>query len=854
MADNSVYITGAASGAFVDALNGLPQWATESTAKSIESVLNKMYKLQSTTLSRLAKAGGSGGALNESEIKKVKEGLSDFDKELAKAIKDLEKQNKLTKEEEAQRKKEQRIQSAVSGARAIFVGAIIQGANNIKEAIISSVNVFDDLYKSGINVVSGFTGAATGFEALQQLTTMTGVRYTELAEIMKRYSTAVNAFGAQKFARAIKEASAELRPFGFSAKESAELLGAYLESQRGYADTSAKTQAQLDSDLVTFGKRITKLSQATGISREKLLQNIEAISHSVEANILAGQVSAEASDSTMAFIGSFKDQRVGQAFLRMMTDAIKPLNETFMNFQKVGFGGFGQKLMNFTQQLATITDPEEKQRAVAEFMKANKQEISVMMQRANLLRQAGVQEANGVLEILTGMEQQARGYKEVSEEERKRMQETSEASKAFQNELEKLKSHFQSIFAATIPMLNFFTSVLASLNEFLTTINKGITDAENWINSIKLFTDAFGEIDLRAAIGLTAVFAGLVAGGIVLKNIFKVFSSWLWGIISGGGGDNGGKGGRGRRGRGGATGRAGSMVGSAAGSAADGFLTGLGKGLQAIGNPKALLGVVGLAGLAGSLWVTAKAVQEFTKINWEDIAKAGVTLGALGTTGALLGLLAPKMIIGAAGLAALGGAAWVIGKAAQEIGDGIGKMGKGFEIFSNLDGSNLIKVAQGIGALSVALVAFAAGNIVSAGGNVISSIADGISSLFGGNTTVEKLKELAELGPGLMQTATAVSMLSGAPQGGTANSTSSPASSTVNSPSAVSTKQINTGEKAQVQDPSRPLGAGVSKPPADAGINTALAHQSALLEQMVQSLNSLVSTNKDILKYTRVHS
>jgi len=409
MADNSVFITGAAEGAFVEAMEGLPPWATQKTAEDIESILRKSLGIQTKALSELVKCCGGKGQSPE-EIKKTNDELGKLVKNLKKENDEYPKRRKFWRDENDanERKRRQWREDQKQSAHGFSISALlIKVGEGAKQAFEDNVNTFDQLYRAGINVVSGFEGAASGFEALQQMAALTGVRYTELAATMEKYSAAVNSFGAAKFAKAMTIASAELYKFGYSTKETGELLGAYLETQRGFNNVNSKTQEEVVKDLTKFGERITKVSTATGMMRSKILDNLDALSKSVEATILAGQIGADASQRTQEFVASFGRKDVGEAFLRMMTDAIKPLNTTFMDFQKIGFGGFGQKLMNFTQSLKGL-DPEEAQRLTAEFVAANQAEMGQITQQANLLRQVGMREADGALTMIAGMEQSAR--------------------------------------------------------------------------------------------------------------------------------------------------------------------------------------------------------------------------------------------------------------------------------------------------------------------------------------------------------------------------------------------------------------------------------------------------------------
>ena len=533
MADNSVFISGAAEGALAGALEGLPPWATEDTAKNIEGILRKSLGIQTKALSELIKRAGGGKPMSPADAKKLDDELRSIIKNFRDANKDFGKQRKRWKDEadEHERKKKWwNKEFQLDQRRYSMMGLYVALGSKIREVMTDNVKTFDELHASGINVMNGFDSAANGFEAVQQLAAITGVRFTELSATIVKYNAAINSFGLEKFAKTVSMSTKEMFKFGFTAKESADLLGAYLETQRGFVDMQSKTQAEVTADLVKFGKRITKVSVATGMLRTQILANLDAISKQVETSVLAGQVGEEAAEKTAEFIASFKDQKIGQAFLKMMTDQIKPLNATFMDFQKIGFGGFGQKLMNFTRTLQGL-EPEEAQRRVAEFMAANKQEVGVMRQRANMYSQLGMREADGVLSTITGLEQQARAYKKVSAEERKRQELASTASKALQTSWEKFKAQLQITFAPLPKILDMLTFVLEKLNDGAELIRGWVTSLDNFVNSFKIVKDTFGEIKSLNIIGSFIAITGALSGMTMAVNTVKYAFSLLPGSI-----------------------------------------------------------------------------------------------------------------------------------------------------------------------------------------------------------------------------------------------------------------------------------------------------------------------------------
>lgn len=492
MADTTVFLTGIAPGVVAQGFSELPPWASEKTAMAIERHLKKSSTSLSQILTEIKKccAASGTGTMSPEDLKKFNEEIKKAGKGLKRENDEEPKRKKRNKEEEENHKHSLKAWKDQLWSLAAFATIITKTGDQIKQAMEENVDTFDELYSSGINVMDGFNNAASGFEALQQLTQITGVRFTELSATIIKYNTAINSLGLERFARTINVTSKSLAEVGYNAKQTGELLGAYLESQRGYNDVNAKTQAQLNKDLISFGTRMTRLSQATGMVRAELIKEVEAISQSVEANLLAGQIGGDAAGSMVEFIATFKDKNLGQQFLKMMTDTIKPLNTTFMDFQKTGFGGFGQKLMNFTKSLEGLK-PEEAAERTAAFAKANAQEINMMKQRGNLLSQAGNREADSMLKTVVALEQQGRNYKKVSDGDKKKADATAESTKKFQNELERLRSAWQAAFAPTIPMLNLLTDGLKAANSAVDLFVKGLSSSTRAYMGAAIVTAGF---------------------------------------------------------------------------------------------------------------------------------------------------------------------------------------------------------------------------------------------------------------------------------------------------------------------------------------------------------------------------
>lgn len=187
-------------------------------------------------------------------------------------------------------------------------------------------------------------------------------------------------------------------------------------------------------------------------------------------------------------------------------------------------------------------------------------------------------------------------------------------------------------------------------------------------------------------------------------------------------------------------------LGEGIGKFFEGMFTGLANGLNKF-QPKALIGAAALVIIAGALWTTAKAVQEFNTVNWSSLAKAGIAI--VGLTGVMIGLGAimgsgvgaAAIGLGIAAFAGMSASLWLFGKALNVVGDAMVKfepivvsimtgintiVTSAFTGITNLiaslgniDASNLLLmgpalmgIAAGLAGLGIALAAFGASSAI----------------------------------------------------------------------------------------------------------------------------------------------
>jgi hypothetical protein len=190
-----------------------------------------------------------------------------------------------------------------------------------------------------------------------------------------------------------------------------------------------------------------------------------------------------------------------------------------------------------------------------------------------------------------------------------------------------------------------------------------------------------------------------------------------------------------------------------------------------------VLATIGAGYLAYSLMQKKKLAEEIATGTAKRIvggagAPSGGGAGALGELGkvgggigpVLEGLAAglksfanPLVLAGAVGLAAalgiiITGVGAGIAAASYLIGKSLPTMAEGLDSFSKINGSNLVDVSKGIGALGLAMTAFGAGSAVGAVGAGISSLVGGVSKLFGGNDVMGQItKSVQQFTPVLPQ-------------------------------------------------------------------------------------------------------
>lgn len=141
-----------------------------------------------------------------------------------------------------------------------------------------------------------------------------------------------------------------------------------------------------------------------------------------------------------------------------------------------------------------------------------------------------------------------------------------------------------------------------------------------------------------------------------------------------------------------------------------GGMSSLTDSIQKIKPSQLLAGGAALIMVAASVYIFAKAAQEFATVSWEDMAKAGVGLlglvGALALVGAIMmsGVGALAIMAGAAAIVIMAGGLYILGKALQEVGEGMQMMEPALALVSSIGDK-----AAGLATIGASLLGIAAG-------------------------------------------------------------------------------------------------------------------------------------------------
>ncbi len=630
----------------------------------------------------------------------------------------------------------------VGGVLARFAAVLDESMQSFQKLATSGANFNNDLLE--LRRTSSSLGLT-----LDEFTSVVGRNTERFAAIGGTATT-----GVQQIARlnkALGSQREELMAMGLSAEQVVETLTDYAYMTRAGARTQQMTIQQEQAQAAAaadYAKNLLTLSKLTGqdvkAQQEKLAvaqadiafqmrlsrlapeERAKVIAAMAEAQAMAGQTGVDyfkqqflgmppLTESTRMFQATMGESaRVIQGMNRSAQDTSVTLNQ----FR----GGQVDRMVEFVRGAANAgRNLEQVLAAAASGADGPGKELAEIFKNMNLdmskyLDQNGRFNERALREDIAAAQRQTAA----------RSASTDNMAK-FNDALRRLREAFikgfidTGVFDLVIKGLELFGKFLSvavvEVTKFFTKIKEG--DIIGAIGS--LFT---GSSAILAIVGgITALFLGKAALGAMTAAIGGLGTRMAARLFGGGAATAAGTGaagaastvGRAAAGAGAATAAAGAgTAASAGGAAASAAAGGTGKTAsagKAIGDFGKGLG----RGIGGVLKGLASGLAAF--------ANPAILVGA--------GILSGAIVAIGAGIA---GATWIMGKALPTFAEGL----RGF---ADIDGSNLIKVGAGIGAIGVALAGMAVGSVMGAIGGVLTNLIEALP----GRSLLDRLKEFSSM-------------------------------------------------------------------------------------------------------------
>jgi len=497
MADNSVFVAGIADGAFKQALDGVPPWATQITAEKIESWLRKSYGKQSELLSQAIKCcakKSTGEGPGSAEAKKVAD-------EMGKLGRSLKNQNeeaaKGLKRSKAQGKEDELGLGRNKKVQAVLAGITAAGTKSL-DVMSDYIDVYDSLYKSGINVLNGNDSTTDGFKALNQTVLLTGLRLADLKAVAEKYSTSVNAVGFNKFAKTVALSTTALNSLGFSSAEGAELIGALVEAESGFSDIRRKSAEQLSADAIKTAAQFDKLSKTMGVTRQQMLDNLKTTAKSSESTLVAAKWGEKAALNVASALSGVKNDALKDTLLKMASAADPIFTQAYKDLQASGQGVLADQLATIAKSLRTV-DPTEIP-AILEKLGKNISNSGI----SSLADQAagGNASAGASLDLITAIKQQSFAISQATANQDAAAKNTEAAIASFQTQTVKLQAAVEAAIYPTVDQLNILTGALGLFNDALYSAIGKINDSVGNLVGVTLAALSIAIAGITTAIGV----------------------------------------------------------------------------------------------------------------------------------------------------------------------------------------------------------------------------------------------------------------------------------------------------------------------------------------------------------------
>lgn len=609
-----------------------------------------------------------------------------------------------------------------------------------------------DAYASGVV----FTG---GMSQMNNAAAASGLGLEKFTSLLNKNSSVAVNLGTQRtlaLSKAFMQATRRGVDLGMGMEEAQQTFFDYAENMRVTGRLRDMSEDQIISGTKAYGEQLNSISQITGKRRDQISAEIRDATKKANMQVILNSLDDKHREALQAGIAEFQKAGESAGDLQDMTVGFLSRGVAGMSDaqrQMLSLSGQQGKYQEYVQALMS-KDYATSTRLLGEMgegFRALSGQLSVYADDPNLIGDVARLSATMAMNIQNTSDSVAK-FGTMT----KPLPEDVQAMQAAINEMNVgLQSLSASFTAIALPIVR----VLAPAFEMLAKAVTGLTSLFGVGNTDPASAEApggaYGLANLGNVVGSVVVLVGTVFAGSIAAMIMRLLKGGVGaalgatiGKIPGigklampkppdlGGAANGvdsvGKAARSFNG-----------IGRGVGGTIRSVMRGIASGFAAFGNPRVLLGIAGLAGIGGSIWIAAKGFQELASVSWEDMAKAGVAITGLGVAAAAAGAIAPAIFLGGVALGAaigaigagLAGAAWLVGETMDGLVNGIKR-------FDEIDGENLKTVGVGMLGLSAGLAAMGGGSVVNALGGLASSI---ISFFSGEEDPIDRLKRFGEL-------------------------------------------------------------------------------------------------------------
>ncbi len=652
--------------------------------------------------------------------------------------------------------------------RVIGVFAVAAKIISISYDRISQLNDgYVQAYSAGVKFADGLSG-------LNQMVGESGMTMQDYLAIMNKSSQSFNVLGSLR----VRNLSNEFRSLTANGSNLTMTLAQSQEGLMAYADIvrmSGRLQRMSDKDIAqgaaSYLKSINDLSYASGRSREELLAStkdalsrpefqafMSTLSDGAKANLETSITSLAAFGSDIqSKMASFLEAGMvgGEAAMFKNNEALFRLAQQtgqlpqMMRIVQMAQAGqdVSGAMLDFTEGMKNSTFVQSQNFAILAqhnpLYKSMYEEYGRLIQETGNVAQAQEQLAKDAK--AAGFGNDLEGYK-------KSMSEQADAMLAAQSEMQTAMTLMNSAFNQLILDV-IYPVLIPGLRYLAEGINTIVKTLSEWRTGLSDFFGGGSGGD--AAASGVMLGAGAIGAGILGYGAYKGYKG-VRGLMGGGasplpdvlqGAELPDMGRQSRLGRmltglGDGVG----SIGRGTGSGIQGTLTGIAEGFKAFANPRV---AAGMLVISGGIAATGFAFKQFAGVEWDDMAKAGVAIGALALpimlASNVISKVPPTVVLGAgyigAAIAAIGagiaGAAWMLGGTLPTLAEGV-------KSFADIDGNALNQVGLGMASLSAGIILMAGSGLADA----VASFGEMIVNLFtiGEEDPIDRLKRFGELG------------------------------------------------------------------------------------------------------------